>query len=102
MKGVLLLLLLLPQMAAAGVYMCVDPETGKTSFTDKACAKATAKATARQEVRVGATNLDSGSRTRRGSSSKTWNSQRDTRKSGIDYNDQRRSLYENRASASAE
>lgn len=98
MKGVLLLLLLLPQMAAAGVYMCVDPETGKTSFTDKACAKATA----REEVRVGATNLDSGSRTRRGSGSKTWNSQRDTRKSGIDYNDQRRSLYENRASASAE
>lgn len=98
MKGVLLLLLLLPQMAAAGVYMCVDPETGKTSFTDKACAEATA----REEVRVGATNLDSGSGSRRGSGSKTWNSQRDKRKSGIDYNDQRRSQYENRASASAE
>ena len=98
MKGLLLLLLLLPQMAAAGVYMCVDPETGKTSFTDKACTKASA----REEVRVGATNLDSGSRSHRGNGSKTWNSQRDTRKSGIDYNTQRRSLYENRASASAE
>jgi len=93
-----LLLLLVPQMAAAGVYMCVDPATGKTSFTDKACAKATA----REEVRVGATNLDSGSRSQRGNGSKVWNSQRDTRKNGIDYNAQRRSLYENRASAGAE
>jgi hypothetical protein len=31
-----------------------------------------------------------------------WNSHRDTRKDGRDYNDERRSLYENKASAGAQ
>ena len=96
MKILLLVLLLVPQLAAARVYMCVDPATGKTSFTDKACEKASA----REEVRVDSTNLDSGSRSARRNSSKTWNSQRDTRKTGGDYNTQRRDIYKNNATAS--
>ena len=98
MKILLLILLLVPQLAAARVYMCVDPETGKTSFTDKACEKAAS----REEVRVSSTNLDSGSRSARGGAAKTWNSQRDTRKTGNDYNAQRRGLYENNPTASAD
>lgn len=98
MKVLLLLLLLVPQLAAARVYMCVDPETGKTSFTDKACEKSASA----EEVRVSSTNLDSGSRSARADASKTWNSQRDTRKTGIDYNTQRRDTYMNNATASNE
>ena len=98
MKILLLLLLLIPQLASAKVYMCVDPATGKTSFTDKACATVAA----REEVRVGATNLDSGSRPGRGSSSKTWTSDRDTRKTGLDYNTQRRGMYDNSPTASTD
>jgi len=97
MKILLLVLLLVPQLAAARVYMCVDPQTGKTSFTDKACDKATS----REEVRVSSTNLGSGSRSARSGSSKTWNSQRDTRKTGNDYNTQRRDMYKNNPTASA-
>lgn len=32
-----LAMLLLPVGANAGVYVCVDPDTGKRTFTDKAC-----------------------------------------------------------------
>jgi hypothetical protein len=98
MKTLLLVLLLVPQLAAARVYMCVDPATGKTSFTDKACEKAAS----REELRVAPTNLDSGSRTSRRSSSKTWNSQRDTRKTGNDYTAIRRDLDKNNPTASAD
>jgi hypothetical protein len=98
MKILLLVLLLAPQLAAAKVFMCVDPATGKTSFTDRACEKATA----REEVRVDPTNLDSGSRTAPGGSAKTWNSQRDSRKTGSDYNSQRRDPYQNSPTASAD
>jgi len=95
MKILLMVLLLVPQLAAARVYMCVDPASGKTSFTDKACEKA-AK---REEVRVAPTNLDSGSRTGVSKPAKVWSSDRDTRKTGGDYNEQRRQLYENKAIA---
>jgi hypothetical protein len=98
MKILLLVLLLVPQLAAAKVYMCVDPATGKTSFTDKACAKAAS----REEVRVEATNLDLGSRSGRGGAAKTWTSDRETRKTGIDYNAQRRGIYENNATVSTD
>jgi hypothetical protein len=84
---VIALLMLVPQLAAARVYMCVDEATGKTSFTDKACETAST----REEVRVD-------SYTRR-SKQKTLRSQTDTRKSGADFNAQRRELYENKASA---
>lgn len=91
MKRLILLLLLLPlsQSALARVYMCVDQQTGKTSFTDSACAE-TASA---EEVQVKETAAPN--------SPKVWNSHRDKRKSGRDYNDQRRELYQNKASASS-
>jgi hypothetical protein len=95
-KALLLVLLFVPQLAVARMYMCVDPATGATSFTDKACETKTS----REEVRVGSTNLDSGSGSGRKTSSKTWNSQREGRKTGVDVNNQRRELYENKASAS--
>jgi hypothetical protein len=96
LKILLMALLLIPQLASAKVYICVDPATGKTSFTDKACAKAAS----REEVRVKATNLDSGSRSGGAGAAKTWTSDRDNRKTGIDYNAQRRGMYENKATAS--
>jgi hypothetical protein len=92
---VIALLMLVPQLAAARVYMCVDEATGKTSFTDKACETAST----REEVRVDSVNLNSGNRYTRRSKQKTWRSQTDTRKSGADFNAQRRELYENKASA---
>jgi hypothetical protein len=51
-------------------------------------------------VRVDPANLDSGSRYVAPAKQKTWRSQADTRKSGADYNDERRSVYENKATAS--
>ena len=99
MKTLLLILLLLPlsQAASARVYMCVDPQTGATSFTDKACQTATPG----EEVRVDSANYSSGRATRSGARGpKVWNSNRDERKDGRDYNDERRRLYENKAAAS--
>ena len=91
------MLLLVPQLSTARVYMCVDSNTGKTSFTDKAC-EATGVG---EEVRVDATNLDSGSRSRRGSAGKTWRSDEETRKTGLEYNNERRDFYDNGATASS-
>ena len=98
MKMLLCVLLLIPQLASARVYMCVDQATGKTSFTDKACEKTASRA----EVRVDSTNLDSGSRSGKHSASRTWVSQRDTRKSGEDYNAQRSELHNSNATASTQ
>ena len=92
----IMLLLLAPQWASARVYMCVDHATGATSFTDKACETVSS----REEVRVDPANLDSGSRYVAPAKQKTWRSQADTRKSGADCNDERRSVYENKATAS--
>jgi hypothetical protein len=78
--------------------MCVDPDTGKTSFTDKACETASI----REEVRVDPANLDSGSRYGARAKQKTWRSQSDTRKTGADYNAERRGIYEGKATASAQ
>lgn len=91
------MLFLVPQLANARVYMCVDSTTGKTSFTDKACEITSVG----EEVRVDATNLDSGSRSRRGSAAKTWRSDEETRKTGLDYNNERRDFYSNGATASS-
>lgn len=97
-KKIILLaaLLLAPQLAAAKVYMCVDPATGKTSFTDKACDAHEPG----EEVRVEAANLESGSRYQKSAGRKTWNSERDERKTGVDYNTERRALYRSSATAS--
>jgi hypothetical protein len=92
------LLLLMPQFAAARVYMCVDHATGQTSFTDKACNTASV----REEVRVPPSNLNSGQRNVAPATRKTWRSQEDTRKTGTDYNAERRSLYESKATASTQ
>lgn len=98
MKLILALLLLVPQLSMAGMFMCVDAATGKTSFTDKACAKTAS----REEVRVNGTNLDSGAGGgQRRSSKKIWSSDADTRKTGEYYNQQRRELYSDKATASA-
>jgi hypothetical protein len=93
---VITLFMLVPQLATAGVYMCVDEATGETSFTDKACETAST----REEVRVDPVNLNSGHRYTRRPKTKTWRSQSDTRKSGADFNAQRRGVYESKASAS--
>lgn len=92
------LLLLLPQLAAARVYMCVDQTTGRTTFTDHSCDSASS----REEVRVPPSNLNSGARYTAPSNHKTWRSQADTRKTGLDYNTERRSLYQSKATASAQ
>ena len=96
---VIALLLLAPQLAVARVYMCVDQATGQATFTDKACDTA---ASSREEVRVQTANLDSGKRYAPPAKRKTWRSQADTRKSGVDYNAERRNLYQNKATASAQ
>lgn len=82
MKALLLLLLLLPHSAVAKVYMCMDPATGKATFTDKGCAPNVSH----EEVRVQATNVDSGSRTAAPAPQRAWVSDRDTRKTGLEYN----------------
>ncbi|MCB1676100.1 MAG: DUF4124 domain-containing protein [Halioglobus sp.] len=96
MKRVLSMFLLLPQLAGAGVYMCVDPASGKTTFTDVACRN---NAAAEEEVKVQSTNLASGRRSARPAAAGTWRSDRDTRKSGMDYNRERGGLYDNEATA---
>ncbi len=95
---VIALLFLAPQLAFARVYMCVDHATGATSFTDKACDTVSS----REEVRVDPANLDSGSRYAPREKRKTWRSEEDKRKTGMDYNAERRSIYENKATASAQ
>ena len=94
---VIAVVLLLPQVASARVYMCVDHVTGATSFTDKACETVSS----REEVKVDAANLDSGGRYQAAAKKKTWRSQQDKRKTGMDYNAERRSIYENAATASS-
>ena len=84
MKAVLLLLLMLgPQLAAAKVYMCRDAVSGKTTFTDRACEQSVA---IREEVRVPPTNVASGKHTAKPAPRGAWVSDRDTRKTGRDYN----------------
>ena len=95
---VMAVLLLAPQLATARVYMCVDPATGKTSFTDQACVTQTAG----EEVKVNAANLNSGSRYQKAGRTKTWSSERDNRKTGLDYNAERRLQYQGSATASTQ
>lgn len=70
------LALLLPQVSAAGVYMCVDPVTGKKSFTDRACPAADQG----QKIRVEPTNFGEGVARRKQHG--TWSSDRDGSVSG--------------------
>ena len=97
MRVLLLVLLLLPQLAAARVFMCVDPATGAKSFSDRGCPTVKLQ----EEVRVQATNVDSGRRTARAAPRKTWTSDRDTRKTGLDFSAEQRRLNERQAPAIA-
>ena len=64
--------LLSPALASAGVFVCVDPATGKKTFTDKACETKTKG----EKLDVQPQNFG-GSGHRSGSSGqKSWNSQR--------------------------
>ena len=98
MRVLILVLLLLPQLAAAGVFMCVDPVSGATSFSDKGCTTSAAQ----EEVKVEATNVFSGNRTAEAAKRKTWASDQDTRKTGRDYTAEKSDLLRNKATASTE
>lgn len=75
----LLLLFLVPQFALAGVYMCVDPLTGKKTFTDRACEQRTAG----EEVRVEPVNFGGAAYSAPASEHKqAWRSQQVVAKSG--------------------
>ena len=76
MRKLLLALLLLPTLANGAVFICVDPQTGKKSFTDRACPKNETG----NEVRVNATNFGHGVRDSGPDGPKAWNSQRDQRR----------------------
>jgi len=92
----LALMLMLPHFAVAEMYMCVDQATGETSFTDKACETEGT----REEIRVNTINPGSRSKAPH-AAKKTWRSEAEVRKTGSEYNAERRSLYENEATASA-
>jgi len=92
----LLLLFLIPQLAMARVYMCVDEASGQTTFTDKGCHTSAKQA----EVRVPASNVDSGANTAEEPEQQTWVSDRDTRKTGRDYSAERRRLAQGSTTAS--
>ncbi len=81
MRLLLIAILLVPQFATAGVYMCTDPHTGKKTFTDRACEESTS----RESVRIDDTNKMSGAASGRSGGNKTWSSDRDQRRSGRDY-----------------
>ena len=79
--GALLLLaaLLIPQFATAGVFMCVDPATGKKTFTDRACPTQGQG----KKVRVDPTNFGDGSRSKQKTvNNNAWRSQEDRSVSG--------------------
>ena len=82
----LVILFLLPQVSAAGVFMCVDPQTGKKTFTDRACEESASS----EQVRIRSTNTTSGAKTSRGGGNGTWNSDRDESRSGREYREEER------------
>lgn len=69
-------LIVTPQFAAAEVFMCTDPVSGKKTFTDKAC-PTTGE---RKKVRVEPTNFGQGSKSNYNQG--TWTSDRDTSQAG--------------------
>lgn len=95
---VMMVVIMLPLPVRADLYMCVDSETGATSFTDKACEEAASQ----EEIKVNAINPGgagqaSQSRTR----NKAWRSQVDARKTGTDFNSQRRAMYRGKSLTAA-
>jgi hypothetical protein len=86
LKILMVFLLLLPQVSAAGVFLCVDPQTGKKTFTDRACEESASS----EQVRIRSTNTTSGARTAGGSGNGTWNSDRDESRTGLEYREEER------------
>ena len=71
-KALFLCALLSPTLASAGVFVCVDPATGKKTFTDKACeTKGKGEKLDVKPQNFGGSGNQSGS-----SGTKAWNSQR--------------------------
>ncbi len=64
--------------ASAKVFMCVDPQTGKKTFTDTACPNADA---GRRKVRVETVNFGDGANDK--GSRGVWESDRDQSVSGV-------------------
>lgn len=69
-------LLSTPQFAAAEVFMCTDPVSGKKTFTDKAC-PTTGE---RKKVKIEPTNFGQG--TKSNYNQGTWSSDRDNSEAG--------------------
>ncbi|MEH6585789.1 MAG: DUF4124 domain-containing protein [Halioglobus sp.] len=70
--------LLAPQLSSAEVFMCVDPDSGKKTFTDKACPNAGE----RTKVKVDPSNFGAGSKSAKNGGA--WSSDKDTGVSGQD------------------
>ena len=91
---ILVAVLLLPQGAVARMYMCVDEVSGATSFTDKACETAGS----REEIRINPITPNSASPQRSSDKNRAGRSQLDARKTGTDFNAERRALYKSKVS----
>ncbi len=74
----LVALLFVPVATQAGVFMCVDPVSGKKTFTDHACPDDGPG----EEVKVEPVNFGSGKTTAHGRG--TWSSDRDSSLAGTD------------------
>lgn len=93
---VVVLLLLLPQLASARMYLCVDEATGEATFTDKGCETSGT----REEIRVNKINPGAGEAKKNYRARKVWRNDADVRKTGTEFNEERRALYERKATAS--
>jgi hypothetical protein len=78
----LMLFFLAPQLSVAGVYMCTDPETGKKTFTDRACEQRTSG----EKVRVEPVNFGGAAyRAPAAEHKPAWRSQQGVAKSGREH-----------------
>jgi hypothetical protein len=78
MRYLIIVGLLLSPGATAEIYKCVDPASGRMSFTDKACEEQAPG----EHVPVDPTNFDSGPKKQSGN--RTWTSQDPTRAGSTD------------------
>ena len=90
MRVLLILLCLLPQLAAARVFMCVDPATGKTTLTDRGCDPVAT----REEMRVNPTNGEAKPNGGSAPAREAWVSDRESRRTARDYVVEQRRLRE--------
>jgi len=97
-KTLIFIALLVPSVASAGVFVCVDPATGKKTFTDKACET---KGTG-EKLNVKPHNFgDAGHRGAAPSGQEAWNSQRTAKGTGTkEYSGHRRQVEKARSTGS--